>query len=60
MSNFEEIMIENLVLGTTDSITIDEISTMMSEKQEELDQEVKRIEQLDVEAQEKAMSSFVR
>lgn len=60
MSEYEKEVIEGLVSGEMESITLEEIATRMNEKQDELDQEVKKIEQLDIEAQEKSMFCYVR
>lgn len=60
MSDLEQSVIEKLVSGEIDNITWDEISTHMEEKQEELDLEVKKIEQLDNEAQQLSMTCYVR
>ncbi len=60
MSDFEQSVIEKLLNGEIDNITWDEISTHMEEKQEELDLEVKKIEQLDNEAQQLSMTCYVR
>lgn len=59
MSEFEKEVIENLVSGNIDNITWDDISKRMEDKQEELDQAVKLIEQLDNEAQQKSMTYYV-
>lgn len=60
MSDFEQSVIDKLLSGEIDNITWDDISTHMEEKQEELDIEVKKIEQLDNEAQQLSMTCYIR
>lgn len=60
MSELEEKIISELQEHAINGISWEELSISMNEKQEEFDQEVKEIEQLDIEAQQKAMTYFVR
>ncbi len=60
MSELEEKIISELQEYAINGISWEELSKSMNEKQEEFDQEVKEIEQLDIEAQQKAMTYFVR
>lgn len=60
MSELEEKIIQELQENAIDGISWYELSVRMNERQEEFDKEVKAIEQLDIEAQQKAMTYFVR
>ena len=60
MSELEEKIISELQEHAINGISWEELSISMNEKQEKFDQEVKEIEQLDIEAQQKAMTYFVR
>lgn len=60
MSEIEEKIISELQEKAASGISWEELSIAMNERQEEFDQEVKAIEQLDIEAQQKAMTYFVR
>ncbi len=60
MSELEEKIISELQEYAINGISWEELSISMNKKQEEFDQEVKEIEQLDIEAQQKAMTYFVR
>ncbi len=60
MSELEEKIISELQEYAINGISWEELSISMNKKQEKFDQEVKEIEQLDIEAQQKAMTYFVR
>jgi hypothetical protein len=59
MSELEQQIISELIESEVKGISWDELSSRMDEKQEEFDQEVKEIEQLDMEAKQKSMTYFM-
>ncbi|WP_455757064.1 hypothetical protein [Sulfurimonas sp.] len=56
----QTLTIDDIIKGIANTVTMEDFSAKMNEKQEELDAAVKRIEQLDIEAQEKSKFSYVR
>lgn len=54
------IPLSDIIKGIVSAISMEDLATKMKAKQVELDEAVKRIERLDIEAQEKSKFSYVR
>lgn len=54
-----ELRLDEIIKNMVNAVSMEDFSVKMNAKQEELDKAVKRIEQLDIEAQEKSRFSYV-